>query len=62
MAVGYLLFLQEQIKVIIINPVTFDLMIKEQDRSRCWLTVLRDIALPWVPLVRQHVLRDLRCR
>ena len=43
------------------NPVTFDLMIKELDRSRCWPTVLRDKALPWVPLVRQQALRDLRC-
>jgi hypothetical protein len=43
------------------NPVTFDLMIKELDRSRCWPTVLPDKALPWVPLVRRQALRDLRC-
>jgi hypothetical protein len=41
------------------NPVTFDWMIKELDRSRCWPTVSRDKALPWVPLVRQRALRDL---
>jgi hypothetical protein len=44
-----------------LNPVTFVEMIKELDRSRCWPTVSRDKALPWVPLVRQRALRDLRC-